>query len=173
MEYLIKAMFAERALGQPSASDYVDWAGEMLVQDYDSYSLRILAGLDRFASTYEAEDYFLRSIKELNLSIPNSDDVIRAYACEIAQRMIEDKITIQQGVRALYRICYGTDYEHDFMVWYQLDDALGSLLAGYHPFTYESATLENFDEIVRREAKNFIAKVCSQSATQQQYAHDS
>jgi hypothetical protein len=161
MDYLIKAIFGKRALGQLSASDYVDWAGEMLVKDYDSYSLRILAGLDRFASTYEADDYFLRSVKELNLSVPDSETAIRVYACEIAQRIIEDKITAQQGVRALFLICIAIEYERNFIVWFELDDALASLLAGYYPFTYESATLDNFDEIVKQEAEKFIASSCS------------
>jgi hypothetical protein len=49
MTFLTAAFFARRALSQLSASDYVDWAGEMLVQDYDSYSLRILAGLARLS----------------------------------------------------------------------------------------------------------------------------
>lgn len=165
MDYLIKAIFGRRALGQLSASDYVDWAGEMLVQGYDSHSLRILAGLDKFASTFEAEDYFLRSIKELNLRIPDSANAIRAYACEIAEQIIKGIVTGQEGVRALYNVCIATEYERDFIIWYELDDALDSLLYGDYPFTYESATLENFDEIAKREAATFIATVCGQSAT--------
>jgi hypothetical protein len=101
MDYLLAAMFGKRALRQLSSGDYVEWAGDMLVQGYDSHSLRILAGLDKFASTFEAEGYFLRSLKELNLSLPDSGGAIRAYACEIARRMIEGKITGREGVRAL------------------------------------------------------------------------
>jgi hypothetical protein len=32
-------------------------------------------------------------------------------------------------------------------------------MAGHYPFTYQSATLDNFDEIAKREAANFIAAV--------------
>lgn len=164
INYLISSIFGKRALGELSASDYVDWAGEMLMQGYDSHSLRILAGLDKFASTYEAEDYFLRSIKELNFNIPNSETAIRAYACAIAQQIIDEKITGQQGVRTLYKICIATRYEQDFIIWLELDDALDSLLYGDYPYSYESATLENFDEITKREAESFITKVCGQSS---------
>ena len=160
MDYLIKAIFGKRALGEVFASNYIDWAGEMLVQGYDSHSLRILAGLDGFISTFEAEDYFLRSIKELNLTVPDSDMAIRAFACAIAQRVIDGNITGQEGVRALYKICIATEYEKDFIVWLELDDALDSLLYGSYPYTYQSATLENFDEIAKREAEIFIASVC-------------
>ena len=160
MNYLLTAIFGKKALQQLSSRDYVDWAGEMLVQGYDSRSLRILAGLDRFASTFEAEDYFGRAITELNLTLPDSDTAIRAYACAIARQIIEDKITAQDGVRALFKICIAADYAPDFIIWLELDDALDSLISGNHPFTYESATLENFDEIAKREASNFIAAVC-------------
>jgi hypothetical protein len=164
-ELLINSIFGKRALDQLSTNDYIDWAGEMLVQGYDTYSLRILAGLDRFASTFEAEDYFLRSIKELDLSIPDRENSIRAYTCEIARQIIGGQLTGQQGVHALYKICIATEYERDFLVWLELDDALDNLLAGAYPFTYESATLENFDELAKREAENFISKVCGQPAT--------
>lgn len=165
MSYLINAIFGKRALGQLSSSDYVDWAVEMLTESYDSHSLRILAGLDKFTSTFEAEDYFLRSLKELNLNIPDSEMAVRAYACAIAAQLIEEKITAQQGVRALYKICVATEYAPDFMIWLELDDALDSLLAGNYPYTYQSATLENFDDLAKQEAENFIATVCNQSAT--------
>ncbi len=165
MDYLLTAIFGKKALGQLSSSDYVDWAGEMLMQNYDSHSLRILAGLDRFAGAIEAEDYFLRSLKELELNQPDSETAIRAYACEIAQRMIEGKITGRDGVRALYKICIETEYAREFVIWYELDDALDSLLHGDYPFTYESATLGSFDDIAKREATNFIATVCPQTAT--------
>ena len=164
MNYLITAIFGKKALQQLSSGDYVDWAGEMLVQGYDSRSLRILAGLDRFASTFEAEDYFVRAITELNLTLPDSDMAIRAYACAIARQIIEDEITAPEGVRALFKICIATDYASDFIIWLELDDALDSLISGNYPFTYASATLENFDEIAKREATNFIAAVCPHAA---------
>lgn len=156
---MLTAIFGQRALQQLSADDYAAWAGEMLVEGYDSRSLRILAGLDKFASTFEAENYFARSLAELNLTPPDSDKAIRAYACEIARQIIEDKITAQDGVRALFQICIATDYAADFIIWLELDDALDSLISGNYPFTYESATLENFNEIAKREAANFIAAV--------------
>lgn len=156
---MLTAIFGQRALQQLSADDYAAWAGEMLVEGYDSRSLRILAGLDKFASTFEAENYFARSLAELNLTPPDSDTAIRAYACEIARQIIEDKITAQDGVRALFQICIATDYAADFIIWLELDDALDSLISGNYPFTYESATLENFNEIAKREAANFIAAV--------------
>src|SRR5215208_5660475 len=160
-----KAIFGKRALYQLPAGDYVDWAGEMLVQGYDSYSLRILAGLERSASTFEAEDYFLRSAKELGISIPDSEAAVRAYACEIARQIVEGRLTGQEGVRALYRICLATEYDRDYLIWLELDDALDSLLSGEYAYTYESATLENFDEVAKQEAEKFIVEMSGKAAT--------
>lgn len=160
-----KAIIGKRALYHLHANDYVDWAGEMLVQGYDSYSLRILAGLERLASTFEAEEYFLRSAKELGLSIPDSGTAVRAYACEIAQQIVDGRLTGQEGVRELYRICLATEYDRDYLVWLQLDDALDTLLSGEYAYTYESATLENFDEVAKQEAEKFIVEMCGKAAT--------
>jgi hypothetical protein len=160
-----KAIFGKRALYQLPASDYVDWAGEMLVQDYDSYSLRILAGLERLASSFEAEDYFLRSAKELGLRVPDSEAAVGDYACDIAQQIVEGHLTGQEGVRALYRICLATEYDRDYLIWLELDDALDSLLSGEYAYTYESATLENFDEVVKQEAEKFIVEMSGKAET--------
>ena len=87
------AIFGKRVVYQIPADDYIDWAGEMLVQGRDTYSLRILAGLERSASAFEAEDYFLRAAKELGLNIPAPADAVRAYACEIARQIMDEQIT--------------------------------------------------------------------------------
>lgn len=150
---------------QLPASDYVDWAGEMLVQGYDSYSLRILAGLERSATTFEAEDYFRRAAKELGLRVPEPGAAVRAYACEIARSIVDGQVTARDGVRALYRVCLATEYERDYLIWLQLDDALDSLLSGQYAYTYESATLENFDEVAKQEAEKFIVEMCGTAAT--------
>ena len=137
----------------------------MLVQGYDSNSLRILAGLEPLASTFAAEDYFLRSAKELGLSVPDSEAAIRTYACEIAQQIVEGQLTGPEGVRALYRICLATEYDRDYLIWLELDDALDGLLSGDYGYTDESATLEDFDEVAKQEAEKFIVEMSGKAAT--------
>ena len=155
-----KAIFGKRALYQLPASDYVDWAVEMLVRGHDSDSLRILAGLGPPASSSEAEGYFLRSARELGLRIPDSAGAVRAYACEIARGLVEGRLDAREAVRALYRICLATEYDRDYLIWLRLDDALDSLLSGGYAYTYESATLENFEEVARQEAVKFVSEMC-------------
>lgn len=152
-----KAIFGKRVLTQLSASDYVDWAGEMLMQGYDSHHLCILAGLDNSTSFYEADERFLRAARELGFDVPDSEKAVRLYACETAQQIIEGQLTGHEGVRSLSKICRDTTYHPDFIAWYYLDEAWDFMMAGDPPYTYQSATLENYDEVARQEARNFIA----------------
>ncbi|MEE6452671.1 hypothetical protein RAH41_19075 [Gottfriedia acidiceleris] len=50
-----------------ASSDYVNWAIEMLLNDYSTDSLIKLASLNEPLNIFEVEEYFKRSIKELNL----------------------------------------------------------------------------------------------------------
>ena len=159
MAYSTKAIFGKRALGLAFAEDYIDWAGEMLMLRLDSFHLRILAGLIRPGCIFETDQYFFRCIKELNIIQPEPEAAVRAYACEIAQQIIDGQLTSHEGVRSLYKICVATDYSQEYIVWYELDDALDSLLAGGVSYTYPSASLKNFDEIVEQEAENYIANL--------------
>ncbi len=145
-----------------SADDYIHWAEEMLMEDYDSPSLRILAGLDHHNSFWEVESYFMRSIEELNIEEPEAKIAIRAYACKIAQQVINGQYDSSQlAVRDLYQIWKYLDYDSEYVIWFELDDALDSLLSQYFPYSYPSATLENFDVIVKQEAEIFLAKMAS------------
>jgi hypothetical protein len=170
MKYSTTAIFGKRAVHDISAYDYIEWAEEMLMQDYDSSSLRILAGLDHHNDFWEVDDYFLRSIKELDLEEPEAKTAIRTYACETAQSIIDSQLTpsrspltsSQLGVMALsniyYRFLWGEldgNYS-DYEIWLELNDALGSLFAGFL-----SMTLEKFDAIVKQEAEIFLSKMAS------------
>ena len=159
-----RALFGKKVLSQLSASDYIDWAGEMLMQGLDSHHLRILAGLDNSTGLYEAEERFLRCSQELEITTPEPEIAVRAYACEIAQQLVEGRLTAREGVRALYQICLATEYDRDFLIWYYLDEALDYLLAGDYPYTYPAATLENYDEVAKQAAEKFIADMNSRFA---------
>lgn len=172
MKYSTKAMFGKINLGDICDYDYINWAEEMLMADYDSPSLRILAGLNPDHSFWDEEaEYFWRSIKELDIEMPRIEDGIKAYACEIAQKIINDQFTLskshltssQLGVMALSNIYYkfldddlSGNYS-DYAIWFELDDTLCSLLGGFQV----SVTLENFDPLVKQEAEIFLAKMAS------------
>src|SRR5262249_54661992 len=114
---------------------------------------------------FETQDYFRRSLNELNLVEPEPKIAIMlAYACDLAQRIIDGLLPPKDGVRSLYKICWAMKYPPELMVWLDLDDALDILLVGAFPNAYPDAALEDFDTVVRREAETFINEVCKQTA---------
>jgi hypothetical protein len=162
-----KAIFGKRFLQHVFAEDYIDWAYEMLLQDYDSPSLRILAGLNRPSNFLEISPYFLDAIEELKIEIPEPKAAIRDYACDLAQQIVDGQFTSIRGVvGTLYKICRDLDYDPEYTVWADLDDLLDILYSGGIPYDYPSATLENMNEIIKKEAADFIARIasCSQAS---------
>jgi len=153
------AFFFARATNRLFASEYAEWAISMLERDFDSPSLRILAGLDG-SNLFEADDYFRRVLRELHIPEPDFETSIRAYACELATRLVAGTLDAENGVRQLYRLCVAAHYAKDFMVWLHLDDALEDLHAGQYPWTYESLTTSNFEKTVRTEAGKFLDTFC-------------
>jgi hypothetical protein len=160
MTFSTKEIFGRRALHNIFAEDYIHWAVEMLVHGHDSPNLRILAGLDRRDSVVEVEKYFLHAATELDIDQVEGKAAMRAYACEIAERIIEGKFTSHRdAIRVLYQIWLDSDHDREYTVWQELDDALDSLLTSDFPYTYPSATLENFDQTLRHEAARFIDRL--------------
>lgn len=157
------ALFFARATNRLFASEYVEWAISMLERDFDSPSLRILAGLDG-SSLFEADDFFRRVLRELHIPEPDFDTSVRAYACDLCQRIIAGTLDPKDGVRQLYKTCLATNYASDFMVWLYLDDGLDSIEAGHYPGTYEGLTPDNFEETVRTEAKRFTESFSNENA---------
>lgn len=156
------ALFFARANNRLSASDCVDWAVAMLEQGRDSKSLRILAGLDA-SSVFEAEDFFQRAVRELQIKEPDASTATRAYACELAQRLAAGTLDPTESVHRLYEICVAADYPSELMVWYELDDAVADVTAGHYPWAYQTLTRENLPEVVRKEAQIFIDTCCRES----------
>jgi hypothetical protein len=137
----------------------------MLTAGFDSASLRILAGLNTFDSTYEAEDYFRRTIAELKIESLTREESLKQYSCNVAQAIVNRSITPVDGVRELYAACVASDYAKEYTIWLQLDDARESLRLNETPYSYPEATRENFDAIVEKEALEFIESLCRSRST--------
>ncbi|EEF61436.1 hypothetical protein [Pedosphaera parvula] len=156
MSFSTATIFGKRTMNRIDARDYVEWAVERLVQGKDGYHLRILAGLDPMGSIFEAEEHFGQVLRELGIPEPDEAGKFRAYACDLAERIVAGTLEAKVGLKELYRICVATNYGSEFMVWLYLDDALDNIEAGVYPHTYEKATAENFNELVKMEARRFV-----------------
>ncbi len=154
MSLTTPAFFFARATNRLFASDYFEWAISLLEKDFDSPSLRILAGYDG-DSVFEADEHFRRVLRELHIPEPDFDASARAYACELCDRILAGTLNLRDGVRELYKICFATNYADDFRIWLYLRQGLDNIEAGDPPWSFENLTAENADEIVRAEAKRF------------------
>ena len=158
-------VFGRRAMNSVTAADYVEWATEMLTNGHDSPNLRILAGFDERGNVFEAEGYFTRALRELQIPEPDSAGKFRAYGVELAQQILDGRLSAEAGLRALYQICLTTNYARPYMIWLYLDDALDSIKAGCYPSTYQTATADNFADIVKTEAQRFIDQMTHETAS--------
>lgn len=165
MHELIASIFGKRVIRHLDSNDYASWAGEMLTVGFDSPSLRILAGLNTFDSTHQAEDYFRRTITELKVEIPSREESLRQYACNVAKQIINRTVVPVDGVRELYAACVASDYAKEYTIWLQLDDARESLRWNETPYSYPEITRENFYEIIEKEALEFIESLCRSRRT--------
>jgi hypothetical protein len=165
MPLSIATVFGRRAMNRVTAADYVEWATGMLTDGRDSPNLRMLAGLDERGSVFEAEEHFTRALRELQIPEPDETGKLRAYACDLARQILDGTLATEAGVKALYQVCLVTGYARPFMVWLYLDDALDSIRAGDYPYTYETATAANYDDIVKTEAQRFIEQMTHETAT--------
>lgn len=153
------SIFGRRAMNRITAADYIVWATDMLTTGHDSPNLRMLAGLDEYGSVFEAEDHFARALREFQIPEPDLASKLRAYGLDLAQQILEGKLSAESGVKALFHVCLATNYERDYVIWLHLDDAWDSIQAGCYPFTYPTATIENFADVVRTEAQKFITQM--------------
>jgi len=143
-------------MSQITVADYIDWAVDKIVSGYDSPNLRMLSGLDSSGGLFEAEFHFGRSLNELGIVEPDRAGKFKGYAIELAQQILEEQLSLRDGVNILYRICVLLDYAKEFMIWLELDDAIEDIKTGGYPHSYSTMTAENFENIVRSEAEKFL-----------------
>ena len=59
MDKIDTSILGKRILGTAQTEDMVDWAVDALEKGFDTPSLRILAGLSKYGSGFETEEYFM------------------------------------------------------------------------------------------------------------------
>ena len=101
MSELDPMLAARLALGNYEALDLAGIAQDLLVQGFDSTSLRLLAGTPREDLRHEGDDLLERSLRELDVRLPGHDDAVLALARDTARQMIEGEVRPFEGAYAL------------------------------------------------------------------------
>jgi hypothetical protein len=135
---------------------YVDWAIDLLYADFESESLIILAGLNGY-DTEEKEEYFWKSIEELQIDIKKSDyELIENYALFTARQVVENKLKVLDGLHIMLDIVRATDYDAKYRQFSDIDEDIDYLNEFDHTVFNSGLRKDNIEEYVKSEFELFI-----------------
>jgi hypothetical protein len=109
-------------------------ATQALVEGYDSRHLRMLAGLDEGqCNSFQVEDFWRRSLSELQLPLPSREEAARLLICYWARKIVEGSVTPEEGSMLIVNHVYDrTQHQNEKIA----GDSLGiSVLIG-HAYNY-------------------------------------
>lgn len=132
----------------------VDWARNMLDSGYYAESLIILAGLKN-ASKDEIEKYFLRSIDELNLKVPdNQEKQLVEYANELTRKVLAQEIPQTEGFQIMLNVALVSNKDFRYQGFIEIDEDLKTLSTN-RKINREGLRLENAHAHILEEFKLF------------------
>lgn len=109
------------------ASACVNWATELLVKDYYSDNLAVVAGSTTPYDIYELREYTIRALKDLGLVIPTDHEFTELITHALVVDMTEDRRSISHNLEILSGFCLDDDYSEDLYPFYSLWHAYDSL----------------------------------------------
>jgi hypothetical protein len=146
-----KMLIARRGMHRALGADAAEWATEQLAQGCDTQHLRQLAGTTGAENTFEIEELFDRTARELGLVIPSPEDAIVDYARELARDYLDHRISREQLLYELCDLCISTDYKKELYPFYLLRWTHDDLKENTFSFYRRDATRENFESLLRTE----------------------
>ena len=153
---LTSRMLAYQHLRDFNMDEAVDWATEMLMLDYESSSLAILAGLTKPTNFFEAETYLLASLNELNITLPEKHESIVGY-CRTYIEKLAKSVDVKSNLEGLYSIGQSFDYEEpifDFFLLYWAWEDLDYRDTYTH--YVQDVTKDNIETVVIRKAVEWL-----------------
>lgn len=153
---LTSKILAYQHLDNFNMNEAVDWATEMLVLDYDTPSLAILAGLSKPTNFFEAEKYLLSSLNELGVAFPEKHKAIVGY-CRTFIEKIAKSVDVKSNLKGLYSTGQIFDYEKpifDFYLYYWAwnDFDYGDTYTHY----VQDVTKDNIEDLVIKKAVEWL-----------------
>lgn len=145
-------LFARRYLDRATAEDYIDWAVAAIVEGWSSDGLNILAGLSKPFNSLEVQTYFQRALDELRHPIPEETPALHCYADDIAEAIVEGRMSPSRGCRELYHLALEPACSEKLARWVDLDEQL-------EPETYREIEDAEWEEAVVEEARRLLQPV--------------
>ena len=143
--------------GKATTSQLPEIAIIGLEEGLDSPSLRILAGLNQNENPFQVEDYFSKTLQELNIQLPDKRQATIEFAVAIAEQTIAGKIDLILGTKQMIETihtydffsdsknyCYDSiGFENVYGVYYNYDD----LVNADHPWQVNKTNDELIVEV--------------------------
>ncbi len=148
----------KRALGSAYSKDYTDWAESLLYEDVESENVAILAsmGYERDPDSEEIEAYFLKSLKDLGLSLPDEKKGLKIYANALCEKIVSGDLEPEKGVNILESFYSKSDYEAVYSIWNELSEDLWMINDSDGCIFNTGLSAENKSEYVKAVAAQFI-----------------
>lgn len=137
-------------------NDAIDWAVDMLMLGYDSPSLLILAGISKPTTYYESEGYLKKSLEELNISVPASEEAIIRYCTYYIDKIAKAE-NVKENLYHIHNISNSIDdnrsiFNFSLLYWTWGDFDCGEKYSHY----WENADISNIEQIVISEAEKWL-----------------
>ena len=150
------SVLAKRYLHPFDSLELVKWSIEILKIGYETENLYILAGLDD-ENTIVREDYFFKSLNDLNFIINDKDSILKEYAFYVSKKIINNVLTQDTAINTMYHIYSELDYDLDLEIFYQITIDL-EILEDIGSSPYANINLDNKDEFIFKKFQEYYSK---------------
>ena len=144
-------LLAENYMRLATHEKFVDWAASSLETGLDTKSIRILASLQKPLFPAEVEDYFYRSLKELDWKLPEPIECVIEYARFFAEEILSGQVSPVEGCRRIYKVVVFLEYPPELMSWLYLDE-------GLMPDASRELTSAELNAAIIKEAQKFAGE---------------
>ena len=151
-------LFWGRAVGAATDEDVVAWALAEITVGPGTPSLAALATLRPPFNHLEAEDLLARALSELGSAEPDSAVSYREFLCETGLAIVEQRLTAREGCARLAGAHGGYIGRRELQPFWLLELGIHDLEGGGPQFYYDGLTSDNFDDLVRNEARLLVEK---------------
>ena len=137
--------------------DYITWALKMLENGCSAFSLNILSSLREPFNIFEAEVYFRRALRELDLQEPPFEECVVHYIRGLSKKIIEDENNALDVAYEIYEVVRNFDYLYlaGLEEWYNISEMIDNYRYGDNSSKLSKAILII---IIKREAKNQLRR---------------
>jgi len=105
----------------------IAWAERTLdmgVSPSPNLSTLALLSVQRTPNSWEAEDLFRRSLKEIGLSTPDREEGLRQYARDVAEGIVSGTVEPVRGANEIQAVTEALGYPEDIASWAGFDEYL-------------------------------------------------